>query len=304
MKKLLSLGAVMGLLVGPAAQAQDGAVFRPSSVWAADYGDDYCRLVREFSDGKDTISLIFQRVQPGADTQVLLLGDAISTFRGATQIGWNFLPNDAERKSNYVRSEAGGQSYLRMDNVFLTRFTPPAPGAAPAGPPVYDRAAERTATKAYTGLSLSSGVTKPVRIETGPLDGPIAALQNCADDLLKVWGLDPAKHQTMTAPPIQQPRPDGALPSGTIPFTEFAKFAGGGNMVRLMLGTDGKPTSCHIHSPTLSQSLNDRICALLMERATFTPAKDADGNAMASFWMGSPLFLGPPPPGGGGRGGR
>ena len=31
-----------------------------------------------------------------------------------------------------------------------------------------------------------------------------------------------------------------------------------------------------------------------MEKASFTPAKDAAGETMASFWMGSPMFLGPP----------
>jgi hypothetical protein len=53
--------------------------------------------------------------------------------------------------------------------------------------------------------------------------------------------------------------------------------------------------------PTLSESLNERICGLLMEKASFTPAKDAEGHAMASYWMGSPMFLGPPIPGFGGR---
>lgn len=302
MRTILSIATIAGLLASTAAQAQDAAVFRPSSVWAADYGDDYCRLVREFSDGRDTINLAFQRVQPGADTQLLLIGNAVRTFRGANQISWHFLPNDAERRTPYSRSETGdGQQYLRMDNVMLVPFTPPAPGAPFGPPPVYNRAAEQARTKEYTGLTLTAGLTRPVQIDTGPLDGPIAALQACADDLLSTWGLDPQKHQTLTATPVPQPRPDGFLPTGTIPFSEFGKFAGGGNVVRLMLDAAGKPTSCHIHSPTLNATLNTRICALLMERASFTPAKDADGQGMASYWMGSPMFLGPAPAGGGRR---
>jgi len=31
-----------------------------------------------------------------------------------------------------------------------------------------------------------------------------------------------------------------------------------------------------------------------MDKATFTPAKGADGQPMAGFWVGSPLILGPP----------
>ena len=103
MKRTFSWMAIAGLLVSPAVQAQDAAVFRPSSAWAADYGDEYCGLVREFTNGEDTITLAFQRVQPGADTQLMLIGDAIKTFRGAEELGWHFLPNDAERKSRYGR---------------------------------------------------------------------------------------------------------------------------------------------------------------------------------------------------------
>jgi hypothetical protein len=39
-----------------------------------------------------------------------------------------------------------------------------------------------------------------------------------------------------------------------------------------------------------------------MSNARFTPAKDADGQPMPGFWVGSPMMLGPPMPGG--RGGR
>jgi len=297
MKRMIAAAVAAGLLAS-SAQAQDVDVFRPSSVWAADYGDDYCRLVREFSDGEDTINLVFQRIQPGPDTQLLLIGNSLRTFRGANQIGWQFLPNDAERRSNYLRAETGdGQQYLRMDNVFLARFAPPAPGTPFGAPQPYDRAAEQATSKGYTGLSVTTGLTSPVRIETGALDAPIAALQACADDLLQTWGLDPNKHKSLTAIPIPQPPPDGILPAGTIPFSEFRKFAGGGNQVRLMLDAGGKPTACHIHSPTLNEALNTRICNLLMERAVFTPAKDASDQPLASYWLGSPMAFGPPPTG-------
>jgi hypothetical protein len=281
------------------AQAQDGgAVFKPSSVWAADYGEDYCRLVRSFSDGKDTITLVLQRVQPGADMQLMLIGNAIKPFRGASELGWHFLPGDAERKSRYSRSEtADGQQYVRVEGVTLTAMAPPAPGTPP-GPPAYDRAADQATGKNLTGLVVSTGLTAPIRLETGKLDAPVAALQACTDDLIKTWGLDAEKHKTLSSPVIPQFSPDGWLPQGTIPFSEFSKFTGGGNQVRLMIDTSGKPTACHIFSPTLDKGLNDKICQILMEKASFTPAKDAAGQAMASYWMGSPMFLGPPMGGG------
>ena len=101
----------------------------------------------------------------------------------------------------------------------------------------------------------------------------------------------------MTSAVVLNPNPNGVLPQGTIPFSEFGKLGGGANEVRVLVSAEGKPTSCTIYSPSLSQSLNERICSLVMEKATFQPAKDAAGEPMASYWMGSPMFLGPPFPG-------
>ncbi|HWK41942.1 MAG TPA: hypothetical protein VNR60_08420 [Croceibacterium sp.] len=298
MRKVSCWTAAAALLISPAAQAQEAAEFTPSSVWAADYGDDYCRLVRSFSNGQEEITFILQRVQPGADTQVIVIGDSLRTFRGSTELGWQFLPNQSERKSRYSRSQIdGGQQYLRLDNVMLS---PPAGGGGFGPPPPYDRTGEKNLAKGLTGFAVTSGLTKPVRVSTGALDAPVGALQTCTDDLLTSWGLDAEKHKTLSSSVIAPPAP-GWLPSGTIPFSEFSKFAGGGNQVRMMVGADGKPTACHIFSPSLSEALNKKICDLLMENATFAPAKDASGQAIASYWMGSPMFLGPPMGGGGRR---
>lgn len=295
MKRIVALLGTASLLAAPSARAQDREeVFTPSSVWAADYGDDYCRLVRSFSNGDDEISVVLQRVQPGADTQMMLIGNSLRAFRGATQLTWRFLPGGAEHKSNFLRSETGdGQQYLRVEGVMFAPPAPPPPGTPFGTFPPYDRAADKEAAQALTGLAIEGGLTKPVRIETGRLDPVIGALQVCTDDLIKTWGLDAEAHKTLSAPATPQFSPEGWLPTGTIPFSEFAKFAGGGNMVRLMLDTSGKPTGCHVHSPTLSQALNDKICQLLMEKASFTPAKNASGDAIASYWLGSPMFLGP-----------
>jgi hypothetical protein len=295
MNKLLLGCAAIGLLAAPAAQAQDGiAVFRPTGGWTADFGDDYCRLVRTFSNGKDEISLALERTQPGAFLRVLLVGDGVTTFRGADQIGYTFPPSGSERETRYVRSEtADGKQFLSFDPLTLApfAFTPGAP------PPPYSRENELDAARGINALALDKGLTSPVRFETGSLKAPVEVMQACADDLLVVWGLDVEKHKTMTAGPISDPAPGGVLPQGTIPFGEFGKLGGGANQVRLLIGADGKPTSCTIYSPSLSETLNQRICSLVMEKATFQPAKDAAGQAMASYWMGSPMFLGPPFPG-------
>lgn len=298
MKGMLSWVAAASLLAASAAQAQDATVFRPAGNWTADYGDDYCRLIRDFTDGTRTMSLALERRQPGNQVRLIAVGDGMRPFRGAEQIAYQFLPSGSSGKSRYVRSDTpDGKQFVSFDPVTLApmpAFTPPAPGTPPPPPPVYSRTDEQAAARGITGFLLTEGLTSPVRVETGALGGAIGALQTCADDLLAVWGLDAEKHKTMTAAAMLNPNPDGVLPQGTIPFGEFEKLGGGANEVRLLIGADGKVTACTIYQPSLSQSLNDKICNLAEERASFQPAKDAGGQAMASVWMGSPAFLGPP----------
>ena len=92
MKKVLLGCAVVGMLASTTAQAQDGAAFRPVGGWTADYGEDYCRLIRTFSNGNDEVSLALERTQPGSPMRLIMVGDGIKTFRGADQIGFSFTP--------------------------------------------------------------------------------------------------------------------------------------------------------------------------------------------------------------------
>jgi len=297
MKGMLSWVAVAALLAAPAAQAQDETVvFRPAGSWTADYGDDYCRLIRNFTDGSREMSLAFERLQPGEQVRLIAVGEGMRPFRGADQIAYQFQPAGSSGKARYVRSEtADGKQFVSFDPMTLA---PPAAGTAPAPPPIYSRADEQATARGITGILLTEGLISPVRVETGSLGAAVGALQACADDLLTVWGLDADRHKTMTTIPVLNPAPAGVLPQGTVPFGEFDKLGGGANQVRLLVGADGKVNACSIYSPSLTQSLNDRICALAKERASFQPAKDAAGEAMASVWMGSPMVLGPPLPGG------
>ena len=296
MKGMFCWVAAAAMAAAPAAQAQEEAVFRASGNWTADYGDDYCRLIRPFSDGTREMSLALERLQPGGLVRMIVVGEGMRPFRGADQITAQFLPSGVPAKLRYVRSEtADGKSFVSFDPVLLT--PPAAPGTPPGPPPMYNREREQEAARGITGFLLTEGLISPVRVETGSLGAAVGALQACADDLLKVWGLDPEKHKAMTAPAILNPNPQGVLPQGTVPFTEFGKLGGGDNQVRLLIGADGRVTACSIYTPSLSQSLNERICQLAKERASFQPAKDDAGQPMASVWMGSPMFLSPPPPG-------
>lgn len=273
-----------------AADGDTARTFKPASAWQADFGDDYCRLARSFSDGKNTLSLAFERVQPTNSLRMIVVGSGFKVFRSADKLTLALAPSGGERSQPFWRSEtADGQQYFNLGEVIMGG----APAAA-APPPPYDRAAEQAFAGGVTALEITAGLTEPVRIETGALKAPLSVLQQCADDLLTVWGLDAEKHKSMTR--AVQPSGDTSkwLATGIIGFKDFGKLGGAANQIRIIVGADGKPTSCAVHWASLEQKTNDAICKGVMEKGSFIPAVDVAGQPMASLWTVPPAAFMPP----------
>jgi hypothetical protein len=297
MRYILATITTIALASVPAndAIAQDAAVFTPSSAWALDYGDDYCRLMRDFSDGDDTIGLFIERTQPGPFVRLIVIGDGVRLFRGAEQIGYRMNPGGAPRTVQKLRFLTGdGQQYLNLGPTTLADAPTPAPGAPPSFPARYTPEGETAAAAQITGLTLDAGLTSPVRIETGSLGSAATALQACADDLLASWGLDPELHKGLTRPAMPSAPTAGWIAADTIPFADFAKLSGGNNELRVIVDAQGQPQSCAVQFPALDAAINQRVCAAVMEKAAFAPALDAAGQPMASYWTSSVFFLLPP----------
>ena len=53
------------------------------------------------------------------------------------------------------------------------------------------------------------------------------------------------------------------------------------------IGADGHPTQCQVTTSSVSSSLDQGTCAIMMTKARFVPAHDEDGKPIASRWSGS-----------------
>jgi hypothetical protein len=288
---------MIAALVAPfaPAAAQDAKVFKGSSAWALDYGDDYCRLMRDFSNGDQTIGLFVERTQPGPFMRLIVIGDGVRLFRGSQELGYRMHPEGAPRMVQRLRFETSdGQQYLNLGPALFADVAPPAPGSPPTMPPPYSRQAEVDAAAKITGIHLDRGLVQPVLLQTGQLGAAATALQACADDLIASWGLDAEKHKTLSRPAMPAQPTAGWISADTIPFTEFSKLSGGNNEVRVMIDAAGKATSCHIQWPSLSEAINSKICSAVIEKSAFLPALDQQGQAMDSYWIASVFFLLPP----------
>lgn len=289
------LGFIMAAsaILGMSSAAQAGT-FKPAGQWAADYGDDYCLLGRVFTDGKEEITLAFERTQPGQFFRLVVIGDALKTFRTTTSLGYTLLPAGSERQGQIVRGKSqDGKQYMDLGLATVESFAMPAPGSPPVFKP-YRTAEERAAAKAVTAVEFNKGLTESVRIETGSLDAPIGALQKCTSDLVKQWGIDPAAHETLTRNAFPAGPASAWVPTGTFPFSEFSKLSGGRNAFRVLVDATGKPTKCEVFRPSVAGTANQTACDGIMKNGKFTPALDAQGQPIASYWITEVFGLMPP----------
>src|SRR5690606_31219615 len=134
--------AAMTLTSVPAA-AQDGPrVFTRDGSWVMDAGDESCQLMRVFTNGDDQISLALERNKAENQVRMILVGNAIRTFRRAEEIGYRLLPINDQRTARYISSQTPDrQSYYNFGmvtmgtNPFAGMGAGGPPGAGPGGPP-------------------------------------------------------------------------------------------------------------------------------------------------------------------------
>lgn len=170
---------------------------------------------------------------------------------------------------------------------------PPPPERTAETPPPQDRSVLTSVPPVFPAPS-SGPVVEPTPIDdiviptapAGPVDTPAPKV---------------AERPSAAEQPIIQPRlkPVAARPRGNpsawvtnddYPASALRNEEQGRTAFRLAIGADGQPTSCTVTASSGARALDDAACRLLMRRARFTAARDADGAAVAGTYANSFLW--------------
>lgn len=89
---------------------------------------------------------------------------------------------------------------------------------------------------------------------------------------------------SMAVPAKPRGNPGNWVTNDDYPSAAMRDGAQGVTGFRLDIGPDGKATNCTVTSSSGSSLLDDTACRLLVRRARFSPAKDADGNPMPASY--------------------
>jgi hypothetical protein len=284
----------LGMPAPAAAAAPAPLILKPTSAWQVDYADERCRLARQFGEGKQTVLLFMDRFGPSEYFRLTIAGQVVKTFVEKGDADIQFGPTEEEQQLAFLKGNLGKEPALVFSGS--ARIAPPSAAELMAiknrGKTewVVIQPISEDRQKAVRHLRVGKPLRKPVMLETGSMRAPFAALDTCIDNLLTSWGVDVERHKTLsrTVTPLKSPDkwimpsdyPNDMLSAGQPALVSF----------RLSIGPDGVPTACHIQATTRPKEFDNAVCKSVMRRARFSPALDAQGQPLASYYQNNVYF--------------
>lgn len=233
------------------------------------------------------------RHSPSDAFRITLSGKPIKSMLGGEKVKLRFGPMEGEQELYFVagtigkdtpslimsstttiaaRSEEDEKQYEAKikSKDFSYSITPPVDSA-------------RNAAVQYLSIRRSSD--KVIILETGPLAKPLATLSKCMEDTAATWGINIARHATISKWVTPLKSPATWITSNDYPQDMLSK--GQGSIVNFRLSVDekGVPSACHIQPTFREKAFDDIVCKAIMRKARFKPALDKDGVPMASYYL-------------------
>jgi TonB family protein len=285
--------AGMVLAWQPVNAAKPPLIYAPTIPWNLNYADDSCVLRRSFGDKKHEILLEFRQFSPGDGFEVTMASEHVSLRDGPTKT--RFLPDENPRSIGIPLrlSFPGNLVAARWSESFFENDKPKATAEEMAGKPLpqHDEPTYKARESAIRGLEISSLFGPPIVLQTGEMHRPMSAMRKCLDELVTHWGIDAAAQKTLT----RRPRPVDQIKwaraiQARYPGAMLNAGRSGRVLIRLIVGADGKPTSCNIQSIVEDSSFGKTACERMMLATRFDPALDAAGRPIASYFHTNVIY--------------
>ena len=124
-----------------------------------------------------------------------------------------------------------------------------------------------------------------VRVPIASAATAVRALQECEDQKMRDWGIDPVRWKSLKSPPIPLEHWSKWLNDFDYPLEAISFSVEGGVVARLNVTADGKVSDCEVMNPSKYKGFEASACYALKKRGRFSPALDANGNPVASTYV-------------------
>jgi TonB family protein len=266
----LPIVATLGVQIVESAAQGSSMPLAPSSKWQMDYASGECRLIRSFGEGKDLVTLQFAR---GGDIDAIEMaiagrrmpatGEEVPVSVGTSTV--------AQVHGMHAQGVAMEDHRLGSIRFHLDVDLPTA-------------LRSDVSKGKSTVLSVAFVRGYAVALNLGSMKAPLAALDACADDLVKGWGVDLAEMRRQRSGPRPANNVSHWFRKSDYPDKQDHQGAGGLVSIRLVIGVDGAVKKCEVHKSGGDKAFEDLTCRLASERARFVPAIGADGRPIVSLW--------------------
>jgi hypothetical protein len=290
--RILALAALL-LWPLPAQAADEPTRLAASTDWVVDYADERCSLHRGFGEGEHSVNLRIDWFGPRPEHRVLLVGSAVPKSASARgEIAVRLTP-DAEPRPGYtINGTFLDQPAVSFNLTFLPFDPAQASRRMSAAEQMQFQAVPRMPQpefeKEVRTLEVQFAEGTVIELELGRISRPLEVLRACMDNLVRVWGLDPAVQGSLSRNAVAKPstvrRLQREYPSDML--------AGGMNAfvpVRVMVAADGSVSECVVQSEGIEESFRDAVCDGLARG--YEPALDASGNPVASVFPTSVVYM-------------
>lgn len=266
----------------PARAATTPVDLKPISPWLVDWPKDSCVLARRFGSEKQPFLFSLRSYAPGYASQLLLAGRQVAAFQNRTDVSVRYGSGSPIPLQGGQSGLADGYGASLVVSTVLSEHDPATAGIADylSARPFPDAAFE----KRLDHVTLATR-SRQLRLATGPMAGALAELRKCTDDLVTGLGLDAEKQhgliRTVSAANLDEwaPRIQALFPATLSMLGRGARV-----ILRVVVDTQGQPTRCDTFQTFDNTDFRVQACDIVMRRAKFHPALDAQGAPIASIY--------------------
>ena len=292
-RSVCGIALVFSLYAAGPAMAKDRPALAASSPWTLDYDADSCALRRRFGDGREAANLELRRFSPGQDLQATISSSRMRVRRPVMfkyRFGSDGRWNDAGGAYAVTMVDGSSGVLFSPSLIDLPELDALDREERAAYFKTLDmREVEREASAKADSIALRGAFGRELALRLGSLEAPIAALNECIDELMTHWNIDVEAHKTLTRPARPVDFPESASMVGYPPKMVRQGMPGLVN-IRLAIDQTGRITSCRIQMPLSDPEFEASSCADIQHAFEFEPALDKDGKPIASYWVTKVLF--------------
>ncbi|MXP27937.1 hypothetical protein GRI58_03760 [Porphyrobacter algicida] len=299
------IAAVGSLITSNPAVGKDSQlrVLKPSTPWNLNYGTNSCRLARVFGSGDEQVAFYIEKYGISSDFTLLIAGKSISSVLdpsaklrfsnggGATNLTGGdfgtfgpslFSTSATLNPATFAKQEDRAKLRRLMRSTYSkdAESLPDDEDLAPA------------ALHQITWVELLRG-KRTVRLMTGPWDATMAAMDKCVDDLVRTWGVDPAELKSIKSGPTPSDNFRISVVRRIIdhyPHAAVSNHTEANLSARLTIDTKGHVEACELTDITDAKDFDDYPCEVFKKYGQFSPAVDANGNAVKSIYRTKILY--------------